>query len=52
MMWMAGQNSESHSLEDVKEKPPNGIGTALKWYFAGLLSGIIGTIIILIKQKK
>lgn len=34
------------------EKPPNAIGTALKWYFYGLLSGIIGTIIIFIKLKK
>ena len=42
----------SHELEEVKEKPPNAIGTALKWYFAGLLSGIIGTIIIFIKLKK
>ena len=32
------------------EKPPNAIGTALKWYFYGLLSGIIGTIIIFIKK--
>ena len=52
MMWMAGQTSELHSQEDVKEKPPNGIGTALKWYLAGLLSGMIGTIIIFIKLKK
>ena len=34
------------------EKLPNAIGTALKWYFYGLLSGIIGTIIIFIKLKK
>jgi hypothetical protein len=39
-------------VQELKEKPPNGIGTALKWYFAGLLSGIIGTIIIFIKLKK
>ena len=40
----------SHELEEVKEKPPNAIGTALKWFFYGLLSGI--TIIIFIKLKK
>ena len=40
----------SHAQEEVKEKPPNAIGTALKWYFYGLLSGI--TIIIIIKLKK
>lgn len=34
------------------EKPPNAIGTALKWYFYGLLSGILATIIIFIKLKK
>lgn len=45
-------SATSHELEEVKEKPPNAIGTALKWYFAGLLSGIIGTIIIFIKLKK
>lgn len=42
----------SHELEEVKEKPPNAIGTALKWYFYGLLSGILATIIIFIKLKK
>lgn len=42
----------SHELEDVKEKPPNAIGTALKWFFYGLLSGILATIIIFIKLKK
>lgn len=46
------QLAESHSQDEVKEKPPNGIGTSLKWYLAGLLSGIIGTIIIFIKLKK
>ena len=40
------------AVQEVKEKPPNGIGTALKWYLAGLVSGIIGTIIIFIKLKK
>ena len=42
----------SHELEEVKEKPPNAIGTALKWFFYGLLSGILATIIIFIKLKK
>lgn len=42
----------SHELEEVKEKPPNAIGMALKWYFYGLLSGILATIIIFIKLKK
>ena len=42
----------SHELEEVKEKPPNVIGTALKWFFYGLLSGILATIIIFIKLKK
>ena len=42
----------SHELEEVKEKPPNAIGTALKWYFYGLLSGILTTIIIFIQLKK
>ena len=42
----------SHELEEVKEKPPNAIGTALKWYFYGLLSGILATIIIFIKLRK
>ena len=42
----------SHELEEVKENPPNAIGTALKWFFYGLLSGILATIIIFIKLKK
>lgn len=45
-------SATSHELEEVKEKPPNAIGTALKWYFFGLLSGILATIIIIIKLKK
>ena len=40
------------AVQEVKEKPPNVIGTALKWYLAGLVSGIIGTIIIFIKLRK
>ena len=35
----------SQHTEQV-EKPPNAIGTALKWYFYGLLSGILATLII------
>lgn len=49
---MYAQLEESHSQEEVSEKPPNGIGTRIKWYLAGLLSGIIVTIIIFIKLKK
>ena len=45
-------SATSHELEEVKETPPNVIGTALKWYFYGLLSGILATIIIFIKLKK
>ena len=45
-------SATSHELEEVKEKPPNAIGTELKWYFYGLLSGILATIIIFIKLKK
>ena len=36
----------SHELEEEKGKPPNAIGTALKWYFYGLLSGILVNLII------
>ena len=43
--------TESQHTEQ-KEKPPNGIGTALEWYFYGLLSGSLVTIIIFIKLKK
>lgn len=41
-----------HELEEVKEKSPNAIGTALKLFFYGLLSGISATIIIFIRKKK
>lgn len=37
---------------EQEEKPPNAVGTALKWYFYGLLSGILATIMIFIKLKK
>ena len=47
------QSSRSSSQKkEVNEKPPNAIGTALKWFFYGLLSGILATIIIFIKLKK
>lgn len=39
-------SATSHELEEVKEKPPNAIGRALKWYFYGLLSGILVNLII------
>ena len=45
-------SATSHELEEVKEKLPHSIWTELKWYLSGFLSGIIGTIIILIKRKK
>ena len=38
--------------EEEVEESHNAIGTALKWYFYGLLSGIFATIIIFIKLKK
>lgn len=44
-------SAESQLAEQVEESS-NAIGTSLKWYFAGLLSGIIGAIIIFIKLKK
>lgn len=40
------------SSQEVVEKPPNAIKTALKWYLYGLLSGILATIIIFIRLKK
>lgn len=54
---MSSQHTEQeHATEqrhtEQLEKPPNGIGTALKWFFFGLLSGIAATIITLIKLKK
>ncbi|QFQ11570.1 hypothetical protein C7Y71_000155 [Pseudoprevotella muciniphila] len=39
-------------VQEVKEKSPNGIGTALKWYFFGLVSGGTIIIFIFIKLKK
>lgn len=45
-------SATSEELEEVKEKPPNAIGTTLKWYFYGLLSGILATIMIFIKLIK
>ncbi len=46
------QSSASHEQEEVKECSRSGIGTALKWYFFGLLSGMLVTTIIFIKLKK
>lgn len=44
--------SDGVAAYGTSREAPNVIGTALKWYLAGLLSGIIGTIIIFIKLKK
>lgn len=38
--------------EEVKEKPPNGILTALEWLLAGIVAGVIGTIITIYKRKE
>lgn len=42
----ASQHSEQ------KEKPPNGVLTALKWYFYGLLSGIILSVVFIVNLKR
>lgn len=44
--------TESQHTE-LEEKPPNAIGTALKWYLSGFLSGVVlGTIIIFFIKLK
>jgi len=53
MNEMQGRLAATQSQHtEQEEKPPNAIGTALKWYFYGLLSGILATIIIFIKLRK
>lgn len=37
----AGYRLYREQLEEVKEKPPNGIRTALKWLFIGIISGLL-----------
>jgi hypothetical protein len=50
---MEAKLAESEQVvKELKEKPPNGIGIALKWLLIGLFSGIIGTIIIFEKIGK
>jgi hypothetical protein len=39
-----------HELEEVKEKPPNVIGTALKWYFYGFMTACIGFALLAIRK--
>lgn len=46
------QYTTSHEQEALKENGGSGIGMALKWYFFGLLSGMLATTIIFIKLKK
>ena len=46
------EQATEHRHAEQLEKPPNGIGRALKWFLFGLLSGIAATIITLIKLKK
>ena len=45
-------SATSHEMEEVKGKPPNPIGMALKWYFYGLLSCILATTIIIFRKLK
>ena len=45
-------NEAIQEVEELKANAPDVIGTAVKWYFVGLLSGIIGTIIIFMELKK
>ncbi len=50
---MAGGLSAMASQQtEEAEKPPDGIGMALKWYFYGLLSGVIVSVIVFINIKK
>lgn len=44
--------STKYEVHTIKEPPTNPIKTALVWFSIGLLSGIIGTIIILKKIRK
>lgn len=37
----AGYRLYREQLEEVKEKPPNGIRTALKWLFIGIIIGLL-----------
>ena len=37
----AGYQLYSEQREEVKEKPPNGIRTALKWLFIGIIIGLL-----------
>ena len=52
----AGYRLYAEQSEEVKEKPPNGIKTALKWLFIGIISGLllgrIKKIINIVKQIK
>ena len=42
---------ERHHSEQ-EEKPPNGVLTSLKWYFYGLLSGIILSVMFIVNLKR
>ena len=52
----AGYRLQSEQREEVKEKPPNDIKTALKWLFIGIITGLllsrIKKIINIVKQIK
>lgn len=37
----AGYRLYAAQREELKEKPPNGIGTALKWLFIGIVAGLL-----------
>lgn len=44
--------ASKNEVQELKDRTTNPIRTALVWFFIGLLSGIIGTIIILKKIRK
>lgn len=48
----ANKSATKHDDEEVKEKPPNGIITSLKWLLAGIIIGTISTIILFIRFRK
>ena len=48
----ASKSATKHDDEEVKEKPPNGIITSLKWLLAGIIIGTISTIILFIRFRK
>ena len=49
--WQSRMSSMSHEVEELKNKPPNGIWTLFKWYLYGIISVLLFLLIVRLRRR-